>query len=249
MITLRRAAERHHIERIKHDRWITFYALDRADPLADGFGALEVLTESRLAPGAEGAFSPNHEAEILTYVIDGTLAYSDSAGGSGVLAAGEFQRWTAGPGVRRRETNALQTDAVHAFHIWIRPLRNGADQSQQQKRFPAAERRGVLRVVASQDGRHDSLRVSQDARVYSALLDPGIHVVHELPPTRRAWLHVVRGELSMGDLVLSRGDGAGVENERALSITAQAESEILLIDMNVATLATRASASPHLGSG
>jgi len=248
MITLRRAAERHHIERIKHDRWITFYALDRADPLADGFGGLEVLTESRLAPGAEGAFSPNHEAEIITYVIDGTLAYSDSAGGTGVLAAGEFQRWTAGPGVRRRETNALQTDAVHAFHIWLRPLHPDVPQSQEQKRFPAAERRGALRVVASQDGHDDSLRVSQDARMYSALLEPGTHVVHELAATRRAWLHVVRGELSLGDLVLSRGDGAGVEDERALSMTAQSESEILLVDMDRSTLATRAVGTPTSGS-
>src|SRR5688500_15534554 len=153
MITLRRSAARHHVERIKHDRWITFYGLDRADPLADGFGSLRVLTESRLAPGADGAFSPNHDAEIITYVIEGTLAHEDSAGSSGVILAGEFQRWTAGRGVRRSEMNASRTDRAHAFHLWLRPSQAEREQSQEQKRFSAAERRGVLRVVASGDGR------------------------------------------------------------------------------------------------
>lgn len=231
MITLRRSAERHHVERIKHDRWITFSRLDRADPLADGFGPLVVLTESRLAPGADGAFSPNHDVEIVTYVIEGTLAHQDSAGSSGVILAGEFQRWTAGRGVRRSETNASRTDRAHAFHIWLRPSRPEREQSQEQKRFSAAERRGVLRTVASEDGRNGSLRVCQDARICSALLEPGQHIVHELAQGRCAWLHVVRGELTLGDLVLSGGDGVGVVEERAVSITAREDSEILLVDM------------------
>jgi hypothetical protein len=236
MITLRRAVDRHHIERIKHDRWLTFYVLDRADPLSRGFGTLEVLTESRLAPGAEGAFSPNHDTEIITYVIDGTLAHEDSAGRSGVILAGEFQRWTAGPGVRRRETNALRTDPVHAFHIWLRPAQANREQSQEQKRFSTAERRGVLRVVASPDGRNGSLQVGQDARLYSSMLDRGQHVVHELTSGRQGWLHVVRGEITLRDLVLTTGDGAGVSDERAMSMTAREDSEILLVDMSVAAM-------------
>jgi redox-sensitive bicupin YhaK (pirin superfamily) len=231
MIALRRSAERHHVERIKHDRWITFHRLDRADPLADGFGPLVVLTESRLAPGADGAFSPNHDVEIVTYVIEGTLAHRDSAGSSGEILAGEFQRWTAGRGVRRSEMNASRTDRAHAFHIWLRPSQALRERGQEQKRFSAAERRGVLRVVASDDGRNGSLRVCQDARICSALLEPGQHIVHELAQGRCAWLHVVRGELTQGDLVLSSGDGIGVVEERAVSITAREDSEVLLVDL------------------
>ena len=231
MITVRRAADRHHIERIKHDRWLTFYARDRSDPLADGFGSLQVLTESRLAPSAEGTLAPNHDAEIITYVLEGTLAHEDSSGRSGLILAGEFQRWTAGRGVRRSEANALRTDPAHVFHIWLRAARTGREQSQEQKRFPAAERRGVLRVVAAEDARAGSLRVCQDARVYSALLEPGQHIVHELTPGGCAWLHVVRGESTLDDLMLTTGDGAGVQADRAMSITARQDSELLLIDM------------------
>ncbi len=76
-----------------------------------------------------------------------------------------------------------------------------------------------------------SLRIHQDALICSALLDSGQHVVHELSRRRCAWLHVVRGEVTLGDVVLTTGDGAGVTADRAVSLTAREETEILLVDL------------------
>lgn len=78
MITLRRAKERHHDCRRKQEVWLTFYSEDRADPLADGFGALEILNEDRVPPGAGVPRHRQHDAEIVTYVRKGALAYEDS---------------------------------------------------------------------------------------------------------------------------------------------------------------------------
>jgi hypothetical protein len=41
----------------------------------------------------------------------------------------------------------------------------------------------------------------------------------------------VEGEVTLGDIVLTTGDGAGVTAERAVSLTAQSETEILLLDL------------------
>jgi hypothetical protein len=73
--------------------------------------------------------------------------------------------------------------------------------------YAGAERRGVLRVVASQDGRTGSLL------------------------GRSAWLHVVRGEATLGNVILTTGDSAGIASERAVSLTAQQKTEILLLDL------------------
>ena len=67
--------------------------------------------------------------------------------------------------------------------------------------------------------------------LYSAILSPGHHVVHELAPGRCAWLHVVHGEVTLDDLVLASGDGVGLADERAVSLTAREASEILLVDV------------------
>ena len=77
----------------------------------------------------------------------------------------------------------------------------------------------------------NTLRVRDDIRVYSAILEPGHHLAHALSPGRSGWLHVVQGEVSLGRLVLSTGDGVGVTAERSLSLTAIEESEVLLLDL------------------
>jgi redox-sensitive bicupin YhaK (pirin superfamily) len=231
MITVRRANERHHVERRGRELWLTFSRDDRTDPLAEGFGALEIFNEDCLPPGASVPLQLHHAAEIVTYVREGALAHADSMGRSGILHAGEFQRMTAGRGIRHSETNLSRTEWAHVFQIWLRPSEPGLESGHEQKRFCAADRRGVLCVVASPDGRGGSLRIHQDALIYSAMLDPGKHVVHELMPGRSAWLHVVRGEATLGDVVLTTGDGAGVNADRAVSLTAREETEILLLDL------------------
>ena len=229
MITLRRGEERHRNGEQKV--WFTFNSQDRTDPLADGFGTLEFLDEEHLSPGADVPLHPQHDAEIVTYVRAGTLAYEDSRGHSGVIRAGEFQRTTAGRGLRLRQTNASGTDWAHVFQIWLRPSEAELEPNHEQKRFSAAERRGILCVVTSPDGRRGSLRIHQDVMIYSVLLDPGQHVVHPLLPGHRAWLHLVEGEGTLDGVILTTGDGAGIQAEHAVSLTAQEKTEILLLDL------------------
>lgn len=233
VITVRRAADRHHARRSRRDVWLTFRAEDRADPLADGFGSLETLDESRLQPGAGISDKPRHDTETITYVREGALAYEASTGHScrsGVIQAGEFQRVSSRRAVRHVETNASRTDSAHVFKIRL-CAPDGVQEPREQKRFSAAERRGVLCLIASPDARQGSLRICQDTLVFSALLDRGQHVVHALSPGRTAWLHLVQGAVSLGDEVLTTGDGAGVTAERAVSLTAREETEILLLDL------------------
>ncbi len=232
MITLRRAKDRHHSRRHKRDLWFTFYPQDRTDPLADGFGALATLNEGWLPPGASVPFHPDRDAEIITFVIEGSLAQKDSMSCcSGVIHAGEFQRMSTGRGSRHTERNESRTDWAHVFRISLHTTEAGLEPSPKQKRFSTAERQGVLCVVASPDGRKGSLRIRQDALIYSAILDPGQHLIQELSPRRRAWLHVVHGEVTLGDGALAAGDGVGLTAERAVSFTAREESEVLLLDL------------------
>jgi redox-sensitive bicupin YhaK (pirin superfamily) len=138
---------------------------------------------------------------------------------------------TAGGGVRRSEMNALRTDWTHVFQIWLRPSEAGLEHSNEQKRICAGERREGLRIVASRDGRGASLHIQQDALIYSALLYRGQHVVHALSEGRSAWLHVVQGELDLGGIILTMGDGVGVAAEHVVSLTARENAEILLLDL------------------
>jgi len=141
------------------------------------------------------------------------------------------ERMTASRGVWHSETNISRADWAHVFQIRLHGSDSTRELAREHKRFSTAERRGVLRVVASPDVRAGSLRLHEDTRLYSTILEPGQHVVHELAPSRAAWLHVVLREVTLRDLALTAGDGAGLAAERAVSVTARQPSEILLCDL------------------
>jgi quercetin 2,3-dioxygenase len=231
MMIVRRAKERRLDRHGKQEIWLTFDAQADDDPLALGFNSLQVLNESRLPPTRGSPPHPHRDAEVITYVLEGALAYDDSLGRSGVLTAGEFRLMTMGRGVSCTETNPSRTDWAHLFQIWLRSRDAGMQPGHEQKRFSAAQRRGRLCLVASSDARLGSLHLREDALVYSALLERGHHMIHDLALGRAAWLHVVTGQVTLGDTTLFAGDGAGISGERPVSFTAQEETEVLLLDL------------------
>ncbi len=231
MITLCRADERHLDQRHRQELWHSFNPQEPAKPHAGGSAVLESLSENRLPPGGVSMARPSRGAELVTYVCRGTIAQEDSTGSSSVVHAGEFQRMAIGHGIRHKETNASRTNWAHIYRISLRPSEGESNGAREQMHVAAALRHNVLRIVASPDGRQGSLHTHQDALIYSSLIDPGHHLIHELLPGRNAWLHVICGEAASHDMILNQGDGVGVTDERSVSLTAHEKCEILLVDV------------------
>jgi redox-sensitive bicupin YhaK (pirin superfamily) len=231
MIILRRNTDRRHLQHGKQDVWHSFYPEGSPGPIAGGFGFLVAFDESRLQPGDSTKPHSDNEAEVVTYVYKGALSQEDTAGNSGVIHTGEFQRMSTGCRIRHKETSVSRSDWVHMFRISLRPSVIGIAREQEQKRFTSGQRRKLLCVVASPDGRKGSLRIHQDVLVYSAIFEPGHHLVYELATGRTAWLHVLYGEATTEDFVLTQGDGVGVMNAPSISLTIQENTEILLVDL------------------
>lgn len=223
LIRVCRSGEREHARSLTHETWCTFGSA------ADAFGHLERLDEHTLCAGAAVVTRGDHLPELLTYVRAGALARTDATGRVAIVTAGEILITTTPHDAR--DTNVLGSDVAHVFRISIASSPVVVARDQEQKRFSVADRRGRMCLVVSPDARSGSLRIHQDARVYSALLASGQHIVHALAGERTAWLHVVAGEVALGEITLRAGDGAGVTAERALSLTSQESSEILVVDL------------------
>lgn len=229
MIQIRRAAERGHADHGWLDTRHTFSFADYHDPAHMGFRSLRVINEDRVAPGMGFGTHGHRDMEIISYVLEGELAHKDSLGTGAVVRPGEVQRMTAGSGVRHSEFNASESNPLHFLQIWILPERENLDPGYEQKAFPVEERTGTLKLVASPDGGHGSVKIHQDVRLYSAVLN-GTWLSHELPPGRYGWLQVARGHATVNGQALSAGDGAAISDERSLEISG--EGEILLFDLN-----------------
>jgi len=139
---------------------------------------------------------------------------------------------SAGTGVRHSEFNASKSEGVRFLQLWILPERPGLPPGYEQKSFPAAERQGRLRLVASRDGREGSVTVHQDASLYVATLNQGDETTFTLPKGRFAWVQVARGQVTLNGEPLSEGDGAAVTAVDQLVLAGRTpNSELLLFDV------------------
>ena len=231
MITLKKSGDRVRTRDGGQETWHSFNADNPFDPAHDGFRSLECLREEALAPRAGFQFLAPRNVEILRYVWRGSVILEEPGGGSVTLETGECHRSAAKTGVSHRVVNESRTEPASVFQCLITPDRHVLQTPSEKRRFSLAERRGVLRLLVSRTGRDSSLRLRQDAGIYSSILDPGHHLVHELAPGRGAWLHVVKGRIQLVDQILESGDGAGLVEEPAVSLTAREPSEILLFDL------------------
>jgi redox-sensitive bicupin YhaK (pirin superfamily) len=169
--------------------------------------------------------------EIISYVLEGGLEHKDSLGTGSVIRPGDVQRMSAGTGVTHSEFNTSQTELVHFLQIWLLPARTGIQPSYEQKTFPAAERSGRLRLVASPDGRDGSLTIHADASLYAGAFEPGDEAELPLPGGRHAWVQVTRGKISVNGHELGEGDGAALSAEASVRLSSSRAGEILLFDL------------------
>src|SRR3954462_7721552 len=186
MITLRKASDRFHTNIDWLDSWHTFSFADHYDPQHMGFSALRVINDDTVQAGQGFGEHPHRDMEILSYVLSGSLAHKDSSGGGGVIRPGDLQRMSAGSGVVHSEYNASGKEPVHFLQIWLLPEKRGVQPGYEQKTFPASDRSGKLRLLASRDGGEGSVTIHQDASAYGAVLGKGERATYELRPGRHA---------------------------------------------------------------
>jgi hypothetical protein len=231
MITIRHAAERGHANHGWLDSHHTFSFADYHDPEHMGFRALRVINDDRVKGGRGFGTHPHRDMEIISYVLDGGLAHKDSMGTGAVIRPGDVQRMSAGTGVLHSEYNASQDQEVHFLQIWLMPARRNLPPSYEQKTFTDADKRGVLKLVASPDGRDGSLTIHTDALVYTSLLDHGHTAELALAAGRGAWVHVARGRVRINGSELGEGDGAAIEGERTVRLEGIDRGEVIAFDL------------------
>ena len=196
-----------------------------------GFGNLRVINEDFIAPGKGFGTHGHKDMEIITYVVSGNLAHKDSMGNVKGIPPGDVQRMSAGTGVQHSEFNHAEGQETHLLQIWIVPNVNGIAPSYEQKTFSTDQKRGKLRLVASNDGTDGSVTIHADAKIYAGLLDGQEAAALTLNPARKTYMHLVRGSLRVNGLPLVAGDAALLESENQLRLTHSVDAELLVFDL------------------
>ncbi len=231
MIKIRKSKDRG----FKDHGWLrtyhTFSFSDYYHPAFMGFRTLRVINEDYVEPGKGFGTHAHQDMEIITYVLEGTLAHKDSMGNGSTIVPGEVQRMTAGTGVTHSEFNHSHEEWVHLLQIWILPSQKSLAPSYEQQTFPKEDRRNQLCLIASPTQEQKSVLIHQNVRIFASLLEVGQALLYQVPPRRHVWIQVARGTLSLDGQTLDQGDGAALSEERQISLQAETEAEFLLFDL------------------
>jgi quercetin 2,3-dioxygenase len=202
------------------------------DPDRMGWGSLRVWNDDEIAANSGFPPHPHRDMEIITYVRSGAITHQDSLGNSGRTGAGDVQVMSAGTGVRHSEYN-LEPETTRIFQIWIEPKRLGGSPSWGTKPFPKDDRSGRFVTLAS--GFEDeiaagALPIRADARVLGATLKAGESLDYALGAGRHGYLVPATGRIALDGVELNARDGGAITGGGTVTITAQEDAEIVMVD-------------------
>lgn len=234
------------IQRLSHDRGRvsaggveslqTFSSGGYYDPAWMGFGALRVMREARVDPGAGLVVHRHANMDVFSYVLEGAMGFEGAAGTEGdesergVVRAGELQWLGAGHGMRHRAFNAAADAPLRFLQIWIQPDRLNAKPAYAISAAPGA---AGFALRASRDGGEGGLPVRQDLLLYSLDLAAGAQARRALDVGRGYWLQMLAGSVQAGGRALAAGDALGLIGESGeLALAAGADgAQALLLEL------------------
>ena len=231
MLKLRKSKERGYADHGWLKSYHSFSFANYHDPEHMGWGNLRVINEDRIDPGTSFGKHSHRNMEIISYVLSGELAHQDSMGNIKGIPPGDVQRMSAGTGVTHSEFNHAKGQVTHFLQIWIEPNVQEIPPGYEQKTIPLAEKQGALRLVASPNGENGSVVIHADAKLYAGLLDENEIASIKIDPHRKAYVHLIRGELAVNGQKITSGDAVLLEQESKIQITLANMAEVLVFDL------------------
>lgn len=217
--------------------WLTTYHHfsfgEYHNPEKMNFGPLRVFNDDIILPGTGFDFHSHSNMEIVTYLIDGELEHRDNFGNRGIIRPGEAQRMSAGTGIMHAEYNHSKENPLRLLQMWVLPNRKNLKPSWEQRRFTEEQQTNrLLPIVVPESSENDgALKVHQDATFYLSTITPQNTIQHTIDDGRRAYIFVINGNVEIDGKLLQTRDAVKAENEKTVSITAQTQTELIVIDL------------------
>ncbi|MBX2905190.1 MAG: pirin family protein [Taibaiella sp.] len=227
------ANERGHANHGWLDAHHSFSFANWYDPSKVHFGALRVLNDDIVKGGTGFGKHPHDNMEIITIILDGTLAHKDSMGHEQTIVPGEVQVMSAGSGVVHSEYNHDPHNSVNLLQTWIFPNKRGVTPRYDQRAFDEAGRKNQLQMLVSPiDNDDEGLKIHQDAWIYRTNLDAGHSVTHKLHEGRQgAYIFVISGQVEIDGKTLNKRDAIGISDVEAYDIKASADSDVIIFEV------------------
>lgn len=210
----------------------TFSFANYYDPKRMNFGVLRVLNDDIIEGGMGFGTHPHDNMEIITIPLVGALEHKDSMGNTSVIRKGDVQVMSAGTGIFHSEFNHNNDLPVSLFQIWVLPNKKNVTPRYDQITLNIEERHNRLQQILSPNPDDEGVWIYQNAWFYLGKFDKNMRVDYTLNANNNGvYVIVISGSITIDNQLLTTRDGLGIWDVKQLSIQAQTDAEILLMEV------------------
>lgn len=206
------------------------------DPARTHFGALRVLNDDTVAEGMGFGTHPHDNMEIISIPLVGDLEHQDSMGNKTVIKHGDVQVMSAGTGIQHSEYNKNKDQEVKFLQIWVIPNKRGVTPRYDQITLVIKDRENKFQQVLSPNADDEGVWIHQDSWFHMGNFEAGKTANYSIKKSGNGvYAFILSGAVTINGEALSNRDGMGIENAEELTILANTNAEILLMEvpMNV----------------
>lgn len=229
---LHKADTRGHANHGWLDSHHTFSFANYYNPERMHFGVLRVLNDDQVAAGMGFGTHPHDNMEIISIPLEGDLEHKDSMGNSTVIKSGDIQVMSAGTGVRHSEYNKNADRLTKFLQIWVFPNKKNVEPRYDQMTLKAEDRHNKWQQIISPNADDAGVWIHQDAWFHLGKFDKDVASEYTIKRAGNGvYAFVLSGDVTINGQQLNTRDGLGVWDTDKLTVTANSEAEILLMDV------------------
>jgi hypothetical protein len=210
----------------------TFSFANYYNPERMNFGALRVLNDDIVQAGMGFGTHPHENMEIISIPLEGDLEHKDNMGNVTVIKKGDVQVMTAGTGITHSEYNKSKSNEVKFLQIWITPKELNVSPKYDQISTNDIEEKNKFYQVLSPNKNDQGVFINQDAWFSLGNFSAGKTDTYKIKKNNNGvYLLILDGEIEVNGEVLSKKDGIGIWDTDEVTVKANEDASVLLMDV------------------
>lgn len=210
----------------------TFSFANYHNPERMHFGVLRVLNDDRVAGGQGFGRHPHDNMEIISIPLEGDLEHQDSLGNKAIIRKGDVQVLSAGTGIFHSEYNKNKDAEVQFLQIWIFPNKKQVTPRYDQISIADLRKDNEFYQILSPNKDDQGVWIHQDAWFHMGEFNQQTEQTYQLNKKGNGvYAFVLEGEANINGQALEKRDGYGIWDVDSVSITAEKDAKILLMEV------------------
>jgi quercetin 2,3-dioxygenase len=210
----------------------TFSFANYYNPERMHFGVLRVLNDDHVAAGMGFGTHPHDNMEIISIPLEGDLEHKDSMGNTTIIKNGDIQVMSAGTGIQHSEYNKNKDKPVKFLQIWVFPNKKNVTPRYDQITLKLEDRHNKLQQILSPNASDEGVWIHQNAWFHLGKFDKGITKDYTIKGKGNGvYIFNLIGILDVNGQLIETRDGYGIWDTEKMTITANVDSEFLLMEV------------------